>query len=75
MSLEFQALLDLKNSLKFVIKVTEDNRRKQTEVNKEISKVKLAEGDQVKKGMFGGKMSKEERIKDLEDQLKEVNLY
>lgn len=75
MSLEFQALLDLKNSLKFVIKVTEDNRRKQTEVNKEISKVKLTEGDQVKKGMFGGKMSKEERIKDLEDQLKEVNLY
>jgi hypothetical protein len=75
LSLEFQALLDLKNSLKFVIKVTEDNRRKQTEVNKEICKVKLAEGDQVKKGMFGGKMSKEERIKDLEDQLKEVNLY
>lgn len=58
--------------MKNIIKLTEENRRKQTEVNKEISKVKLSEGDQVKTGMFGAKVSKEERLKDLEEQLKQV---
>jgi seryl-tRNA synthetase len=73
LSLEFKALLDIKASLRTMIKLAEDNRRKQTEINKEISKARLTEGDQVKTSMFGGKVNKEERIKDLNDQLKEVD--
>lgn len=71
--LEFKALLEIKNGLKNMIRLAEDNRRKQTEINKEISKTRLAEGDQVKTSMFGGKVNKEEHIKDLNDQLKNVN--
>ena len=48
---------------------TEDTRKKQTEINKEISKAKSAEGEQVSKGVFGGKVNKNERVTELEAQL------
>ena len=75
LSLEFKALFEIRNGLKNMIRFAEDNRRKQTDINKEISKARLTEGDQIKTGVFGGSVKKEERIKDLNDQLKEVIIH
>lgn len=72
LSLEFKALLDLKVGLKTMIRMAEENRRKETDIEREITKVRLSDSDQVKTSMFGGKVSKDERLKDLQDQLKEV---
>lgn len=73
LTMEFQALFELKNDIKNMIRSTEENRRKQTECSNEISKVKLSESDLIKTSMFGAKVSKEERLKELEESLKQVS--
>ena len=69
--IEFQSLMDLKESVKAIEKQRQETLKKQTEINKEITKVRAADGETVKSGMFG-KMSKTDKIKELEDQMNQV---
>ena len=59
----------MRESVKGIMKQTEEYRRKQTDVNKEISKLKASDAESVSKGVFGGKVSKAERQKELDGQL------
>lgn len=71
--IEFQALMDLKESVKAIDRQRQDTLKKQTEINKDITKVRAADGDMVKSGMFG-KMSKSDKIKELEEHMLQVGL-
>ena len=69
LSLEFQALLDVKKALSNVFNEMEATRKKQTDINKELAKVNTTEGDVVKTSLFGGTVSKADKSKELTEKI------
>lgn len=63
--------MELQQSLKAMEKLRLETLKKQTECNKEITKIKGMDGEVVKTGIFG-KANKADKIKELEEHLNTV---
>lgn len=70
--LEFSSLFEVRQSLKGIEGKIDETRKKMYEIQKEQARVEQAEGDMVKSSMFGGKVSKADRKKDLDKELAQV---
>ena len=69
---ELGAFIEIKNDIKENSTMTQEMRKKQTEINGELSKIRSMDKDTIKVGLFKTK-NKKDLLQELQTQLDEVN--